>query len=122
MIEKRQKFALSPTKVGSSISMGAHDISEFFHDPSMKLSNNGRISKKLYIKALDGGNGYSANNGCMRFVMTMAFEFAFENHMQEKVVSMARQYVRSIISSFQRMARQNYQNAAFVWSLGWLRC
>ncbi|XWS24663.1 hypothetical protein CRYUN_Cryun27aG0002000 [Craigia yunnanensis] len=56
--EKRQKFALSPTEVGSLISMGAHDVSEFFHDPSMKSSNAGQVSKKLYIKALDGGNGY----------------------------------------------------------------
>ncbi|XP_022773575.1 single-stranded DNA-binding protein WHY2, mitochondrial [Durio zibethinus] len=56
--EKRQKFALSPTEVGSLISMGAHDGSEFFHDPSMKSSNAGQVSKKLYIKALDGGNGY----------------------------------------------------------------
>ncbi|XP_015894591.1 homeobox-leucine zipper protein ATHB-15 [Ziziphus jujuba] len=47
---------------------------------------------------------YSANNGCMRSVMTIAFEFAFESHMQEHVASMARQYVRSIISSVQRVA------------------
>ncbi|KAL2330696.1 hypothetical protein Fmac_018277 [Flemingia macrophylla] len=40
----------------------------------------------------------------MRSVMTIAFEFAFENHMQEHVASMARQYVRSIISSVQRVA------------------
>ncbi|XVF63488.1 hypothetical protein PTKIN_Ptkin09bG0090600 [Pterospermum kingtungense] len=56
--EKRQKFALSPTEVGSLISMGPHDGSEFFHDPSMKSTNAGQVSKKLYIKALDGGNGY----------------------------------------------------------------
>ncbi|EOY16918.1 hypothetical protein QUC31_001250 [Theobroma cacao] len=56
--EKRQRFALSPTEVGSLISMGAHDVSEFFHDPSMLSSNAGQVSKKLYIKALDGGNGY----------------------------------------------------------------
>ncbi|XP_039037019.1 single-stranded DNA-binding protein WHY2, mitochondrial-like [Hibiscus syriacus] len=56
--EKRQKFALSPTEVGSLISMGAHDASEFYHDPAMKSSNAGQVSKKLFIKALDGGNGY----------------------------------------------------------------
>ncbi|XWS11978.1 hypothetical protein CRYUN_Cryun37aG0051200 [Craigia yunnanensis] len=49
-------------------------------------------------------NDYSANSGCMRSVMTIAFEFAFESHMQEHVASMARQYVRSIISSVQRVA------------------
>lgn len=36
--------------------------------------------------------------------MTIAFEFAFESHMQDSVASMARQYVRSVISSVQRVA------------------
>ena len=49
-------------------------------------------------------NDYSGNSGCMRSVMTIAFEFAFESHMQDHVASMARQYVRSIISSVQRVA------------------
>ncbi|KAF5788051.1 putative transcription factor & lipid binding HD-SAD family [Helianthus annuus] len=42
--------------------------------------------------------------GSARSVMTIAFEFAFESHMQESVSAMARQYVRSIISSVQRVA------------------
>ncbi|XWS22011.1 hypothetical protein CRYUN_Cryun30bG0106900 [Craigia yunnanensis] len=63
--EKRQKFALSPTEVGSLISMGVQDVSEFFHDPSMKSSNAGQVSKKLYIKALDGGNGYMISLICI---------------------------------------------------------
>ncbi|CAH9136366.1 unnamed protein product [Cuscuta epithymum] len=37
-------------------------------------------------------------------VMTIAFQFAFEAHLQENVAAMARQYVRSIISSVQRVA------------------
>ncbi|XP_021891939.1 homeobox-leucine zipper protein ATHB-15 [Carica papaya] len=49
-------------------------------------------------------NDYSGNSNCTRSVMTIAFEFAFESHMQEHVASMARQYVRSIISSVQRVA------------------
>ncbi|XP_039143110.1 homeobox-leucine zipper protein ATHB-15-like [Dioscorea cayenensis subsp. rotundata] len=40
----------------------------------------------------------------MRSVVTIAFQFAFENHLQDNVVTMARQYVRSIISSVQRVA------------------
>ncbi|KAK9102329.1 hypothetical protein Sjap_019583 [Stephania japonica] len=47
---------------------------------------------------------YSNNGGNMRSVMTIAFQFAFENHLQDNVASMARQYVRSIISSVQRVA------------------
>ncbi|KAJ8638661.1 hypothetical protein MRB53_012928 [Persea americana] len=47
---------------------------------------------------------FSGNSGSMRSVMTIAFQFAFENHLQENVAAMARQYVRSIISSVQRVA------------------
>ncbi|XP_057976689.1 homeobox-leucine zipper protein ATHB-15 [Malania oleifera] len=47
---------------------------------------------------------YTGNGANMRSVMTIAFEFAFESHLQENVASMARQYVRSIISSVQRVA------------------
>lgn len=49
-------------------------------------------------------NSLSTNNSATRSVMTIAFQFAYESHMQEPVVSMARQYVRSIISSVQRVA------------------
>ncbi|KAG9146846.1 hypothetical protein Leryth_005149 [Lithospermum erythrorhizon] len=49
-------------------------------------------------------NDPSVSNGATRSVMTIAFEFAFESHMQENVASMARQYIRSIISSVQRVA------------------
>jgi homeobox-leucine zipper protein len=46
----------------------------------------------------------SGNSTCARSVMTIAFEFGIESHMQEHVASMARQYVRGIISSVQRVA------------------
>ncbi|CAN4089008.1 unnamed protein product [Withania somnifera] len=42
--------------------------------------------------------------GTSRSVMTIAFQFAFESHMQDSVASMARQYFRSIISSVQRVS------------------
>nr|CAD1842206.1 unnamed protein product [Ananas comosus var. bracteatus] len=48
----------------------------------------------------DPSGRYSAT----RSVMTIAFQFAFESHLQENVASMARHYVRSIISSVQRVA------------------
>lgn len=47
---------------------------------------------------------FSGSGGNVRSVMTIAFQFAFENHLQENVAAMARQYVRSIISSVQRVA------------------
>ncbi|KAL2462620.1 Homeobox-leucine zipper protein ATHB-15 [Forsythia ovata] len=49
-------------------------------------------------------SGDAVTGGSTRSVMTIAFQFAFESHMQENVTMMARQYVRSIISSVQRVA------------------
>ncbi|CAN1171893.1 Homeobox-leucine zipper protein REVOLUTA [Linum perenne] len=39
-----------------------------------------------------------------RSVLTIAFQFPFESNLQENVATMARQYVRSVISSVQRVA------------------
>jgi homeobox-leucine zipper protein len=36
--------------------------------------------------------------------MTIALQFAFESHLQDSVATMARQYMRSIIASVQRIA------------------
>ncbi|KAL3824388.1 hypothetical protein ACJIZ3_020417 [Penstemon smallii] len=43
-------------------------------------------------------------SGTTRSIMTIAFQFAYESQMQDNVASMARQYLRSIISSVQRVA------------------
>ncbi|KAB1204345.1 Homeobox-leucine zipper protein ATHB-8 [Morella rubra] len=54
------------------------------------------------------GNKASGENpghcGSTKSVMTIAFQFAFEIHLQDNVAAMARQYVRSIIASVQRVA------------------
>ncbi|KAL8522099.1 hypothetical protein ACS0TY_012302 [Phlomoides rotata] len=47
---------------------------------------------------------HSKNPGSGKSVMTIAFQFAFEMHLQDSVAAMARQYVRSIIASVQRVA------------------
>lgn len=47
---------------------------------------------------------YSRHLGSAKSVMTIAFQFAFEIHLQENIAAMARQYIRSIISSVQRVA------------------
>nr|GEV28492.1 homeobox-leucine zipper protein ATHB-15 [Tanacetum cinerariifolium] len=46
----------------------------------------------------------NVSSGTARSVMTIAFEFVCESHMQETVAAIARQYVRNIISSVQRVA------------------
>ncbi|GJX53732.1 homeobox-leucine zipper protein ATHB-15-like protein [Tanacetum coccineum] len=46
----------------------------------------------------------NVSSGTARSVMTIAFEFVCESHMQETVAAIARQYVRNIIASVQRVA------------------
>ncbi|GMH03700.1 hypothetical protein Nepgr_005539 [Nepenthes gracilis] len=45
-----------------------------------------------------------STDGNMRSVLSIAFQFAFESHLQDNMTSMAQQYVRSIIASVQRVA------------------
>ncbi|KAK4588977.1 hypothetical protein RGQ29_019826 [Quercus rubra] len=44
-------------------------------------------------------NGYN-----LRSVLTIAFQFTFESHLRDNVAAMARQYVRSVVGSVQRVA------------------
>ena len=45
-----------------------------------------------------------ANSYNLRSVLTIAFQFTFENHTRDNVAAMARQYVRSVVGSVQRVA------------------
>lgn len=40
----------------------------------------------------------------LRSVLTIAFQFTYENHIRDNVAAMARQYVRSVVASVQRVA------------------
>ncbi|KAG8092904.1 hypothetical protein GUJ93_ZPchr0012g21079 [Zizania palustris] len=40
----------------------------------------------------------------MRSVLTIAFQFSYENHLRESVAAMARNYVRAVMASVQRVA------------------
>lgn len=61
---------------------------------------------------LEVGSGAAAHTAnkttCSAFnsrsVLTVAFQFTFENHLRENVAAMARQYVRSVVTSVQRVA------------------
>ncbi|CAO2814340.1 unnamed protein product [Amaranthus hypochondriacus] len=50
------------------------------------------------------GAGDATSSGNNRSVLTIAFQFPFDSSLQENVATMARQYVRSVISSVQRVA------------------
>uniref|UniRef100_A0A0D3F0Y7 Uncharacterized protein n=1 Tax=Oryza barthii TaxID=65489 RepID=A0A0D3F0Y7_9ORYZ len=58
---KKQLFALSPTEVGSLISLGPAESCEFFHDPSMKSSHEGQVKKSLSVTPLGNDSGYFLN-------------------------------------------------------------
>lgn len=45
-----------------------------------------------------------ASNQNLRSVLTIAFQFAYENHYRDSVAAMARHYLRSIVGSVQRVA------------------
>ncbi|CAL1402838.1 unnamed protein product [Linum trigynum] len=45
-----------------------------------------------------------SNSYNLRSVLTIAFQFSFENHLRDNVAAMARQYVRSVVASVQRVA------------------
>ncbi|GFZ13135.1 homeobox-leucine zipper family protein [Actinidia rufa] len=50
------------------------------------------------------GSGDASSCHNMRSVLTIAFQFPFENSLLDNIAAMARQYVRSVISSVQRVA------------------
>ena len=59
------------------------------------------------ISGVNGGGGTcaaAAASSSSKAVMTIAFQFAFDGHLQDSVAAMARQYMRNIISSVQRIA------------------
>ncbi|CAL5205237.1 unnamed protein product [Lathyrus oleraceus] len=50
------------------------------------------------------GGDNSGHSGSTKSVMTIAFQFAFDVHLQDNIAAMARQYVRSIVASVQRVS------------------
>lgn len=46
----------------------------------------------------------SPSDYSLRSVLTIAFQFPYEMHLQESIAAMARHYVRSIVSAVQRVA------------------
>lgn len=49
-------------------------------------------------------NDTSGDASTSRSVLTIAFQFPYDNSLQENIATMARQYVRTVMSSVQRVA------------------
>jgi homeobox-leucine zipper protein len=48
------------------------------------------------------------DTGNVRSVLTIAFQFSFENHLRESVAVMAKQYIRTVMTSVQRISMSMY--------------
>ncbi|KAK8500306.1 hypothetical protein V6N13_008822 [Hibiscus sabdariffa] len=80
-------------------------------DPKTVMDGPGAIRTLDLASTLEVGPGSNRlsgdgepNNYNLRSVLTIAFQFTFENHLRDDVASMARQYVRSVVGSVQRVA------------------
>ncbi|KAL0369660.1 UNVERIFIED_CONTAM: Homeobox-leucine zipper protein REVOLUTA [Sesamum angustifolium] len=63
------------------------------------------LTSSLEVGPATSNNRENAAASCSaRSILTIAFQFPLENNLQENVATMARQYVRSVISSVQRVA------------------
>lgn len=52
---------------------------------------------------LNGNNGVGTNSN-LRSVLTIAFQFTYEAHTRDSCAAMARQYIRTVVASVQRVA------------------
>ncbi|KAL3618554.1 hypothetical protein CASFOL_037636 [Castilleja foliolosa] len=63
------------------------------------------LTSSLEVGPATSSNGkITSTSYSARSILTIAFQFPFESNLQDNVASMARQYVRSVISSVQRVA------------------
>ncbi|OEL27512.1 Homeobox-leucine zipper protein HOX33 [Dichanthelium oligosanthes] len=64
------------------------------------------LASALEVGSATGSRDSSDASGTCttRSVLTIAFQFSFENHLRESVAAMARQYVRGVMASVQRVA------------------
>lgn len=62
------------------------------------------LTSSLEVGPTASNNGKNIAAYSARSILTIAFQFPFESNLQENVATMARQYVRSVISSVQRVA------------------
>ncbi|KAK8618213.1 hypothetical protein V6N13_132214 [Hibiscus sabdariffa] len=77
-------------------------------DPKTVMDGPGASRTLDLASTLEVGRGSNRLAGDgepnLRSVLTIAFQFTFENHLRDEVASMACQYVRGVVGSVQRVA------------------
>ncbi|GAA0187144.1 homeodomain transcription factor [Lithospermum erythrorhizon] len=92
------KFGLVRMSTDSSVEeLG--DTRDLLAHKTQDLASSLEVAPVTNNNPGDDSSSYSA-----RSVLTIAFQFPVENNLQENVASMARQYVRSVVSAVQRVA------------------
>ncbi|XP_073392827.1 homeobox-leucine zipper protein HOX32 isoform X1 [Physcomitrium patens] len=86
-------FCISP--------VDANVLDEFDLDHTLDLASTLEGGSDLRLNGDSKSNGTSSH---MRSVLTIAFQFAYEVHSHEACAVMARQYLRTVVSSVQRVA------------------
>ncbi|KAK6150140.1 hypothetical protein DH2020_017665 [Rehmannia glutinosa] len=79
-------------------------IDESFGDDAPLLPSGFRLLPSMWDTVDPSAGEADTTNQNFRSVLTIAFQFTFENHYRDSVAAMARQYVRSIVGSVQRVA------------------
>eukprot|EP00262_Sarcandra_glabra_P002064 TRINITY_DN12319_c0_g2_i1.p1 TRINITY_DN12319_c0_g2~~TRINITY_DN12319_c0_g2_i1.p1 ORF type:complete len:444 (-),score=58.82 TRINITY_DN12319_c0_g2_i1:136-1467(-) len=64
------------------------------------------LASSLEVGPVASRDSGDASHNCqsLRSVLTIAFQFPYEIHLVDRVATMARQYIRSVVSSVQRVA------------------
>ncbi|XP_074566730.1 homeobox-leucine zipper protein HOX32-like [Curcuma longa] len=68
---------------------------------TLDLASTLEVGSGAAARAENETSGSALN---LRSVLTIAFQFTYENHLRDNVAEMARQYVRSVVASVQRVA------------------
>ncbi|CAL1413819.1 unnamed protein product [Linum trigynum] len=68
---RKQVFSLSVAEIGTVVSLGAKDSCEFFHDPNMGKSDEGKIRKVLKVEPLPDGSGHFFNLSVQNRLLNM---------------------------------------------------
>ncbi|XP_052197438.1 homeobox-leucine zipper protein REVOLUTA isoform X1 [Diospyros lotus] len=72
---------------------------------TMAVNRTLDLASSLEVAPATNETSGDTSSSCnTRSVLTIAFQFPFENGLQDNIASMARQYLRSVISSVQRVA------------------
>jgi len=69
--DRKQIFSLSATEIGTLISLGPTESCEFFHDPFIGRSDEGKVRKVLKVEPLSDGSGHLFNLSVLNMLINM---------------------------------------------------